>query len=76
MTHSPKRCGDGLEVCEFDSAVKMSANMSIDAKLLAKEGGMCSEKLDFSYLGIYNLWNESLGMHLLLRCSYLLPDST
>lgn len=39
---------------------------SLDAKTLARGGGMCSEKLDFSYLGIYDLWNEGLGMQSLL----------
>lgn len=44
----------------------MPVDRLLDAKTLAREGGMCSEKLDFSYLGIYNLWNEELGMSSLL----------
>ncbi|KAL9119577.1 MAG: hypothetical protein Q9187_003874, partial [Circinaria calcarea] len=38
-----------------------------NAKKLAREGGMCSEKLDFSYLGIYDLWIERLGQDIETR---------
>lgn len=54
--------------------VDMQIDRFLDAKMLAREGGMCSEKLDFSYLGIYNLWNEELGRHSLLIYFYFPPD--